>query len=57
MSGGAMGIHFSFITGVSVGVELASQEELDIPHAKWGISFDLFIIRIVFISYEMNMKF
>jgi hypothetical protein len=57
MSGGAMGIHFSFITGVSVGIEFADQEELDIPHAKWGVSLDLFIIRIVFISYDMKMKF
>ena len=52
-----MGIHFSFISGMVVGLEIANAEELDIPHAAWGISIDLFILRIVFIKYNLTMKF
>lgn len=47
-----MGIDLSFISGVSVGIELATGQEIGLPHAKWGIAFDFLILRLVFIFFD-----
>jgi len=45
-------LSFDFISGVSVGFEIANGEQLDDPDVKFGICIDIVILRIIFTWYK-----